>query len=153
MVGVEPRSTCPGSCGHGSASFRGTLFGAARRHYDAGRDRRRPVTDCNPCTGKPCQPCGERDHAASHGAGCPCSVWWLRFREVCVSRRLASLTLDNLDDLPRRCRACVFWELDPIARRSAEGSGDPGMEKEAWVSATLLEWGSCGKIVYVDSLA
>lgn len=70
-----------------------------------------------------------------------------------MSRRLASLTLDNLDDLPRRCRACVFWELDPIARRSAEGSGDPGMEKEAWVSATLLEWGSCGKIVYVDSLA
>ena len=70
-----------------------------------------------------------------------------------MSRRLASLTLDNLDDLPRRCRQCVFWELDPIARRGAEGSGDPGMEKEAWVSATLLEWGSCGKIVYADSLA
>jgi GNAT superfamily N-acetyltransferase len=25
------------------------------------------------------------------------------------------------------------------------------LEKEAWLSATLLEWGSCGKIVYVDS--
>src|SRR5262249_15253946 len=23
-------------------------------------------------------------------------------------------------------------------------------EKEAWVSATLLEWGSCGRIAYVD---
>lgn len=73
--------------------------------------------------------------------------------EVRVSRRLANLTLDNLDDLPRRCRRCVFWELDPIARQVAEESGDPQLEKEAWVSATLLDWGSCGKIVYVDSLA
>jgi GNAT superfamily N-acetyltransferase len=69
-----------------------------------------------------------------------------------MSRRLASLTLDNLDDLPRRCRRCVFWELDPIARQVAEESGDPALEKEAWLSATLLDWGSCGKIVYVDSL-
>lgn len=70
-----------------------------------------------------------------------------------MSRRLANLTLDNLDDLPRRCRRCVFWELDPIARQVAEESGDTELEKEAWVSATLLDWGSCGKIVYVDSLA
>ena len=70
-----------------------------------------------------------------------------------MSRRLANLTLDNLDDLPRRCRRCVFWELDPIARQVAEDSGDPELEKEAWLSATLLDWGSCGKIVYVDSLA
>ncbi|MGH8969895.1 MAG: GNAT family N-acetyltransferase [Actinomycetes bacterium] len=69
-----------------------------------------------------------------------------------MSRRLANLTLDNLDDLPRRCRRCVFWELDPIARQHAEAAGDPALEKEAWVSATLLDWGSCGKIVYVDSL-
>jgi GNAT superfamily N-acetyltransferase len=68
-----------------------------------------------------------------------------------VSRRLASLTLDNLDDLPRRCRRCVFWELDPLARDVAEEAGDIELEKEAWVSATLLEWGSCGKLLYVDS--
>jgi GNAT superfamily N-acetyltransferase len=71
--------------------------------------------------------------------------------EDCVSRRLASLTLDNLDDLPRRCRRCVFWELDPLARDVAEEAGDVALEKEAWVSATLLEWGSCGKLLYVDS--
>ena len=29
--------------------------------------------------------------------------------------------------------------------------GDVALEKEAWVSATLLEWGSCGKLLYVDS--
>jgi GNAT superfamily N-acetyltransferase len=69
-----------------------------------------------------------------------------------VSRRLASITLDNLDDLPRRCRRCVFWELDPVARTRAEEAGDTEFEKEAWVSATLLEWGSCGKIAYVDGV-
>jgi GNAT superfamily N-acetyltransferase len=68
-----------------------------------------------------------------------------------VSRRCASLTLDNLDDLPRTCRRCVFWELDPVAREAAEEAGDVELEKEAWLSATLLEWGSCGKIAYVDS--
>jgi GNAT superfamily N-acetyltransferase len=69
-----------------------------------------------------------------------------------VSRRLVNITLDNLDDLPRRCRRCVFWELDPVSRERAEEAGDPALEKEAWVSATLLDWGSCGKIVYVDSV-
>lgn len=69
-----------------------------------------------------------------------------------MSRRCASLTLDNLDDLPRQCRRCVFWELDPVAREAAVESGDVELEKEAWLSATLLEWGSCGKIVYADSL-
>lgn len=69
-----------------------------------------------------------------------------------MSRRLVSVTLDNLDDLPRRCRRCVRWELDPVARDRAEQVGDPALEKEAWVSAVLLEWGSCGKIAYVDAV-
>jgi hypothetical protein len=69
-----------------------------------------------------------------------------------MSRRLAHVTLDNLDDLPRRCRRCVFWELDPVSGERAIEAGDPALEKESWVSATLLEWGSCGKIVYVDTL-
>ncbi len=69
-----------------------------------------------------------------------------------MTRRVASITLDNLDDLPRRCRKCVFWELDPVSRTRAEEAGDTEFEKEAWVSATLLEWGSCGKVVYVDGV-
>jgi GNAT superfamily N-acetyltransferase len=77
---------------------------------------------------------------------------WLEAEEARVSRRLASLTLDNLDDLPRRCRRCVFWELDPVAREAAEEAGDTELEKEAWLSATLLEWGSCGKVIYADAL-
>jgi hypothetical protein len=70
-----------------------------------------------------------------------------------MSRRVVSLTLDNLDDLPSSCRTCVFWELDPVGRERAESAGDPGLEKEAWVSAVLLEWGSCGKLVQVDGAA
>jgi hypothetical protein len=70
-----------------------------------------------------------------------------------VSRRLASITLDNLDDLPSRCRRCVFWELDPLAQTRALEAGDTSLEKESWVSTLLLQWGSCGKIVYVDGVA
>ena len=69
-----------------------------------------------------------------------------------MSRRLVNITLDNLEDLPSRCRRCVFWELDPVSKQRAEDCGDPELEKEAWISATLLEWGSCGKIVYVDGV-
>ena len=69
-----------------------------------------------------------------------------------MSRRAVNITLDNLDDLPGRCRSCVFWELDPVAQDRALEAGDTGFEKESWVSATLLDWGSCGKIVYVDGV-
>lgn len=67
-----------------------------------------------------------------------------------MTRRLVSVTLDNLDDLPKRCRRCVFWELEPVSHARAAEVGDPALEKEAWISSTLLEWGSCGKIAYVD---
>ena len=70
-----------------------------------------------------------------------------------MSRRLVNITLDNLDDLPRRCRQCVFWEMDPLAGTRAIEAGDADLEKEAWVSATLLDWGSCGKLLYVDGVA
>jgi GNAT superfamily N-acetyltransferase len=69
-----------------------------------------------------------------------------------VSRRLVNITLDNVEDLPSRCRKCVFWELDPVSMQRAEDAGDPELEKEAWISSTLLEWGSCGKLVYVDGV-
>ena len=69
-----------------------------------------------------------------------------------LSRRCASLTLDNLDDLPRRAGVACSGSSTRCAREAAEEAGDVGLEKEAWLSATLLEWGSCGKIVYVDTL-
>lgn len=67
----------------------------------------------------------------------------------CVSRRMGILTLDTLGHLPQRCRGCVFWELSPDCTAVCDGA-DYGLDKEAWVSATLLDWGSCGRIAYVD---
>ena len=67
-----------------------------------------------------------------------------------MSRRLAGLTLDTVSDLPVPCRSCIAWELDPVAARSARRAGGVELEKESWLSAVLLEWGSCGRIAYVD---
>ncbi|GAB3286666.1 GNAT family N-acetyltransferase [Parasphingorhabdus pacifica] len=68
-----------------------------------------------------------------------------------MSRRVVGVTLDNLDHLPRACRRCVFWELAPHVREQAEEFGETALEKEAWVSNVLLEWGSCGRVLYVDN--
>src|ERR1700749_3367369 len=69
-----------------------------------------------------------------------------------MSRRIVNITLDNLGDLPPKCRNCVFWGPAPVSRAGAEESGDLELEKESWVSSVLLEWGSCGKIAYVDGV-
>ncbi|MDT4923062.1 MAG: hypothetical protein QOG01_775 [Pseudonocardiales bacterium] len=69
-----------------------------------------------------------------------------------MSRRMVNVTLDNLSDLPTQCRDCVYWELDPVACERARDTGGTDLEKEAWVSDTLLEWGSCGQLVYVDGV-
>ncbi|WP_371578851.1 N-acetyltransferase family protein [Streptomyces sp. NBC_01314] len=69
-----------------------------------------------------------------------------------MGRRLVPLTLDNLQDLPKRCRSCVFWELDPVSGEAAVKGGTPALEKEAWISAVLLDWGSCGRVAYVDEV-
>ena len=69
-----------------------------------------------------------------------------------MSRRLVNLTLDNLDDIPPRCRSCIHWELDPVSGERACDAGSTELEKEAWVSDTLLEWGSCGQLAYVDGV-
>ncbi|TDC11224.1 GNAT family N-acetyltransferase [Streptomyces sp. 8K308] len=67
-----------------------------------------------------------------------------------MGRQLVPLTLDNLADLPSGCRACVFWELDPVSGRAAERAGRSESEKKAWLTTVLEEWGSCGLLVYVD---
>lgn len=69
-----------------------------------------------------------------------------------MARRIAHVTLDNLDDIPMRCQRCVFWELDPVSADRAKSAGTTELEKEAWVSAVLLDWGSCGCIAYVDDV-
>ncbi len=59
-----------------------------------------------------------------------------------MGRRLVSLTGDNVTDLPATCRSCVFWEA---GHRRPDTTG-----KCDWLSAVLLDWGSCGRLLYVD---
>jgi GNAT superfamily N-acetyltransferase len=71
-----------------------------------------------------------------------------------MSRRLVRLTQDTLSDLPEVVRTDLLWEADPVRRRVlAEGPvADAEAEKAAWVSQVLLEWGSCGRVAYVDDV-
>ena len=69
-----------------------------------------------------------------------------------MSRRIANLTLDAFDHLPPDCRRCVFWELAPHQQAEAAEYGSGDLEKEAWASQVLLEWGSCGKTLSIDGV-
>jgi len=62
------------------------------------------------------------------------------------------LTLDTLADLPEPARSCLQWELDPVSRHRLPDHESAVAEKEAWVSRVLLDWGSCGRVVYVDDV-
>jgi GNAT superfamily N-acetyltransferase len=70
-----------------------------------------------------------------------------------VARRLAPLTRDSLAGLSAPCRSCVRWEIDAVSRERLDGVG-PAAAAEAkaeWLSRTLLDWGSCGQVLRVDS--
>lgn len=69
-----------------------------------------------------------------------------------MSTSVVGITLDNIDELPKQCRRCVFWELAPHQAEQAAEYGNTELEKEAWLSSVLLDWGSCGKIVHLDNM-
>lgn len=69
-----------------------------------------------------------------------------------AGRQVSSLTLDRVQDLPQPCASCIFWELDPSLAAASITRGDLGLDKEAWLSAAMLEWGSVGQIAYVDGV-
>ena len=65
-----------------------------------------------------------------------------------MGRKLIPLGPETLDLVPMPCRRCVFWELGARARR--RGSEDAALQKEAWLSSVVLEWGPAGHVVSVD---
>jgi len=67
-----------------------------------------------------------------------------------VARQIRDLSNINVDDVPRPCRGCVFWEYAPADRALTLGAHDADFEKEAWASEVSLVYGSAGKIVYID---
>ena len=66
-----------------------------------------------------------------------------------MARTTVPLTLDLLDRLDAPCRSCVFWERDAVSR-SRLNRAQAAVEKEAWVSEVLREWGSCGRVLMID---
>jgi GNAT superfamily N-acetyltransferase len=58
-----------------------------------------------------------------------------------MALRTVDVTLDNLSEAPEEVLEAVFWELD------LDECDDPRFHKEEWFSLTLLEWGSCGKML------
>lgn len=67
-----------------------------------------------------------------------------------MARQIRDLTHATMDDIPRPCRGCVFWEYAPADRALILGEHNADFEKEAWCSEVSLVHGSAGKIVYVD---
>ena len=65
-----------------------------------------------------------------------------------MGRKLVPLGTEAIDLLPEPCRRCVFWELGAKAR--PRGSEDAGLQKEAWLSSLVLEWGPAGHVLTVD---
>lgn len=70
-----------------------------------------------------------------------------------MAREIRDLTHTNVDDIPRPCRGCVFWEYAPADRALTLGAHDADFEKEAWASEVSLMHGSSGRVVYVDGRA
>lgn len=69
-----------------------------------------------------------------------------------MSRRVVPLGIDNLDHIHPRCRACVRWELSPVAAARAHEAGASAAAKRGWVADRTLAAGTCGQVVYVDDV-
>lgn len=67
-----------------------------------------------------------------------------------MGREVRPLTLDRLPDLPVTCASCLFWELAPALTTGIRA--DPVADKQGWLTTVLLEWGSPGRIAYVDGI-
>lgn len=66
-----------------------------------------------------------------------------------MSRKTARLTVDHLAELADPVRSCLFWELGPVDRSRLDEQ-ERIAEKENWLSSTLRDWGSCGRVVRID---
>lgn len=71
-----------------------------------------------------------------------------------MSRKVVPLQAEALEQVPERCRVCLFWELG-LARPAADFhsddlAGDPLVQKQAWCTAQVLAGDPPGRAVYVD---
>ena len=62
-----------------------------------------------------------------------------------MSPRVADVSLESFQRIPVECQTALYWEL--LSDADAE---DARFQKEEWFSSTLLEWGTCGKLLIDD---
>ncbi|MEX2504542.1 MAG: GNAT family N-acetyltransferase [Egicoccus sp.] len=72
-----------------------------------------------------------------------------------MARRLVPLHGDVVEELPRPCRECLFWELggDCPGRDGSAGrrdGDDPLTRKQAWASALVQDGHHAGRVVKVE---
>ncbi len=79
-----------------------------------------------------------------------------------MARRVRGLTGEDVGRLPGACATCLFWELgadcpEPRTRAVPAGTplihrfpSDPGVRKQAWVSARVQEGMPPGRVVLLD---
>lgn len=70
-----------------------------------------------------------------------------------VTRRAQPLVSDALEQLPERCRRCLFWELGtarPAEAASPDQVHEQHVRKQAWVASRELEDGPPGTVLRQD---
>jgi len=67
---------------------------------------------------------------------------------------IRDITEENLGDIPRPCRGCLYWELPEDFEKLRQQKKPQLAEekKKEWFTKTLREFGNCGKIVYRDKM-
>lgn len=69
---------------------------------------------------------------------------------MAVARRTVALASDWLDELPAACRACVRWELDPMAAARAGRAEAKAAAKRDWWREALVAGHGGGVLARVD---
>ena len=66
---------------------------------------------------------------------------------------IKGITRENLDDIPRPCGGCLYWEFPEDFKKLRQQKKPKLAEekKKERFTKTLREFGSCGKIVYLNS--
>jgi len=69
---------------------------------------------------------------------------------------IKDVTESNLNDIPETCSYCIYWsfpeEFERTKSELSERKQELTAKKRQWILQTLEEFGSCGKIIYHNSV-
>lgn len=74
----------------------------------------------------------------------------------CVKIEINDIAESNLDDIPKPCNGCLYWEFPEDFEKTKEDPVKAMSEliekKKEWFSQRMKTFGVCGKIVYYNNL-